>query len=177
MYINNGDYMYLLNCFFVYSILGYILEMIFGFVIGANAESGILYGPWTPIYGVASVLIIVISEKMFKNLHMPRWIETIIVAFILTILLMVLEWLGGILIEFIFGFSFWDYSDYKFNFGKYICLEMAFVWAILSVIFIYIIRPFLDRFIKKIPKWLTKVIGILMFIDFVIRVFVEFEPK
>ena len=62
--------MYLLNCFFIYSILGYILEMIFGFVIGAHPESGVLYGPWTPIYGIASVLIIIISNKLFKNLHL-----------------------------------------------------------------------------------------------------------
>ncbi|MCI9110656.1 MAG: hypothetical protein HFH47_02445, partial [Bacilli bacterium] len=44
--------------FFVYSILGYILEIIFGFAIGAHVpKSGILYGPWTPIYGIASVFI------------------------------------------------------------------------------------------------------------------------
>ena len=111
--------MYLLNCFFVYSILGYILEMIFAFAIGAHTpESGILYGPWTPIYGFASILIIIISDKLFKNLHLPRWIETIIVALVLTVVLTGLEWLGGILIEFIFGFSFWDYSDAQFNLGK-----------------------------------------------------------
>ena len=57
--------MYWTNCFFVYSILGYVMEMLFGYMIGANAESGFLYGPWTPIYGIASILIILISEKMF----------------------------------------------------------------------------------------------------------------
>lgn len=167
--------MYLLNCFFVYSILGYILEMIFGFVIGAeDIESGILYGPWTPIYGIASVFIIIISEKLFKNLHLPRWIETIIVVFILMIVLSALEWLGGVLIELIFGFSFWNYSDSKFNLGKYVCLEFALIWSVLSFVFIYVINPFLGKFIKKIPLWLTIVMCLLFLVDLVIRLLVEF---
>ena len=168
--------MYLLNCFFVYSILGYILEMIFGFVIGAhNVQSGILYGPWTPIYGIASILIIVISDKLFKNLHLSRWVETIIVTLVLMIVLMFLEWLGGICIEFIFGFSFWDYTEYQFNLGKYVCLEMALVWAIMSIIFIYVINPFLEKYIKKTPIWLTIVFFILFVTDLLIRILVEFN--
>ncbi len=167
--------MYLLNCFFVYSILGYILEIIFGFLIGAHPKSGVLYGPWTPIYGIASVLIIIISDKLFKKLHMARWKETIIVFFIITIILTLLECLGGYLIEIIFGFSFWDYSDYKYNIGKYMCLEMALIWGILSIIFIYLIRPFLDKYIKKTPLWGTALILIVMFIDFMIRLLVEFH--
>ena len=76
--------MYLLNCFFVYSILGYFLEMVFGLFVSSHPESGILYGPWTPIYGIASVLIIIISDKLFKNLHLNRIVETIIVFFIIS---------------------------------------------------------------------------------------------
>lgn len=168
--------MYLVNCFFVYSILGYILEMIFGFAIGAhNVESGILYGPWTPIYGIASVFIIVISDKLFKNLHLPRWIETIIVVLVLMVVLSALEWFGGILIELIFGFSFWDYSDSKFNLGKYVCLEFALIWSVLSLVFIYVINPLLEKYIKKIPIWLTIILSILFIVDLVIRILVEFN--
>lgn len=168
--------MYLVNCFFVYSILGYILEMIFGFAIGAhNVESGILYGPWTPIYGIASVFIIVISDKLFKNLHLPRWIETIIVVLVLMVVLSALEWFGGILIELIFGFSFWDYSDSKFNLGKYVCLEFALIWSVLSLVFIYVINPLLEKYIKKTPIWLTIILSILFIVDLVIRILVEFN--
>lgn len=168
--------MYLLNCFFVYSILGYILEMIFGFVIGAhNVESGILYGPWTPIYGIASIFIIVLSEKLFKSLHMSRLIETIIVAFVLMIVLTILEFVGGYFIEFVFGFSFWDYSDSKFNLGKYICLEFAFIWVVLSIVFIYIINPFFEKYIRKIPLWITIFMLVLMLVDFIVRLLVEFN--
>ncbi len=147
--------------------------MIFGYAIGANATSGILFGPWTPIYGFASVLIIIISEKLFKSLHMSRWVETIIVFLIVTILITFLEWIGGVLIELTFGFSFWDYTDYKFNMGKYICLEMALIWGIMSVIFIYIIHPALECIINKIPKFLTLIFGILFIIDIIMTVLIK----
>ena len=90
--------MYLLNTFFIYSVIGYIMEIIIGFILGANnPESGILYGPWTPIYGFSSILIILISEKLFKHLHMSRWKETLIVFFIIVFVLMGTEYLGGYL--------------------------------------------------------------------------------
>lgn len=168
--------MYWINSFFTYSILGYIAEIIFGFIVGANnPESGVLFGPWTPIYGFASILIILISEKLFKNLHMKRWKETIIVFFIITILLMLLEWIGGTLIEVIFGFTFWDYTGNKFNLGKYTCLEMGLVWGLIGIFFIYFLRPLLDRFIRKIPLWLTILVSVLFTIDLSIRILLEFN--
>jgi len=168
--------MYLINSFFVYSILGYIFEILFGFITGAsNPESGVLYGPWTPIYGIASILIIIISEKLFKSLHMKRWKETIIVFLIITPTIMFLEWLGGVLIEVIFGFTFWEYTDYRFCIGKYTCLEMGLIWGAMGIIFIYLVRPFLDKYIKKIPLWVTILISILFIIDLVIRLLVEYN--
>lgn len=168
--------MYFINSFFVYSILGYIFEILFGFITGAsNPESGVLYGPWTPIYGVASILIILISEKLFKNLHMKRYIETILVFILIVPTIMLLEWIGGALIKIIFGFTFWEYSDYTFEVAKYTCFEMGIIWGVLAIIFIYVIRPYLDKYIKKIPIWLTIILTILFISDFIIRLLVEFH--
>ena len=167
--------MYLLNCFFIYSILGFLAESIISFLFGGSFSSGILFGPWTPVYGLGAVLIIAISEKLFKNLHMHRFIETIIVFFVVAITLSALEWLGGILIEMIFGTTFWDYSDQKFNIGKYISLEMTLLWGVMSIIFIYIIRPILDPLVKKIPKWLTIILSILFIIDIIMTFLVRLK--
>ncbi len=157
--------MYYLNCFFIYSIIGYIAELIFGLVIGADVKSGILYGPWTFIYGFAAIIIILISDKCFKKLHMNKILETVIIFIILLFSLMTLELLGGYLIEIIFGYSFWNYTDFKFNVGKYTCFEMGLVWSVISILFIYIVRPLFDKFILKIPKWLTFVIGFFFILD------------
>ena len=168
--------MYYINSFFVYSILGYIFEILFGFITGAsNPESGVLYGPWTPIYGIASILIILISEKLFKNLHMKRWQETLLVFLLIVPVLMLLEWLGGALIEVVFGFTFWEYSNYTFEVAKYTCFEMGIVWGVMGIVFIYVIRPYLDKYIKKIPLGLTFLISVLFVSDFIIRLLVEFH--
>ncbi len=170
----NGDIVYYINCFFVYSIIGYFMEMIFGICIGSNASSGVLYGPWTFIYGFASLIIIFVSDKLFYKLHLNRVLETIIILFILTFLITFLEFLGGISIEYFFGFSFWDYSNRPFHLGKYVCLPFALLWGVLSLLFIYFLRPFIDKFIYKIPSFVTYILVLLFCIDLIIRFLVEY---
>ena len=157
--------MYYINCFFVYSIIGFIFENIVGIMTNTSFDSGILYGPITPIYGFGVILILIISKYLFLHLHMPRWIETIISFFVLIIVLTLLEFTGGILIEKIFNVTFWDYSDFKFNIGKYISLEISILWGILSIFIIYVIHPLLDNFITKIPHFITILATIILIID------------
>lgn len=168
--------MYFINSFLAYSIIGYIIEILCAFIIGAkNPESGFLYGPWTPIYGFAAILITLIYDKIFKKKNLPKSREMIILFFIITLLLMILEYIGGILMEIIFGFSFWNYKKFKFNIGKYTCLEMGLLWGIMGIIFIYIFRPFFDKYIKKTPKILTIIAASFFIIDAIIRLLIEYN--
>ena len=162
-----GDNMYYINCFFVYSFLGFLFETAVSKFTGNDFNSGILFGPITPIYGIGVVLIIVISKYFFLNLHLPRWVETIIVFFILILVLTCIEWLGGILIEKLFGVVFWDYSHLKWNWGPYISLEISLVWGVLSLLLIYIIKPFLDSVVTKIPVYFTYIFIFVFVIDVV----------
>lgn len=157
--------MYYLNCFFIYSIFGHILESLVAYITHTNFKSGFLYGWWTPVYGIGAVTILFISKYLFKNLHMNRFLETIIVFFVVAIVLSTIEALGGVFLEKIFGVTFWDYNSHKFHIGKYISLEMTLVWGIASIIFIYVIHPLLDSFIKKIPTWITILLIILFLFD------------
>ena len=165
MHNNTGDYMYYLNCFFIYSIFGYILETIVAFVTHSNFKSGILTGFWTPVYGIGAITILFVSEYLFKNLHLPRFIETIIMFFVVAIILSFLEALGGVLIEKLFGEVFWDYSSQKYHIGNYISLEMTLLWGFASIIFVYLIHPMLNNLIKKIPSWVTITFIILFIFD------------
>lgn len=157
--------MYYLNCFFIYSILGYILETTVALVTHTNFKSGILNGWWTPVYGVGAITILFISMYLFRNLHMHRFWETVIMFFVVAIVLSTLEALGGVLIEKIFGEVFWDYSQHKFHIGHYVSLEMTIMWGISSIIFIYVINPLLEGLIKKIPVWITILLIILFLFD------------
>lgn len=158
-------FMYYLNCFFIYSIFGHILESLVAYITHTNFKSGFLYGWWTPVYGIGAVTILFISKYLFKNLHMNRFLETIIVFFVVAIVLSTIEALGGVLLEKTFGVTFWNYNSHKFHIGKYISLEMTLVWGIASIIFIYVIHPLLDSFIKKIPIWVTIILIILFLFD------------
>lgn len=165
IHTKSGDGMHYLNCFFVYSILGHILESIVAIIFKTNFKSGFLYGWWTPVYGVGAVIILFVSEYLFKNLHMHRFWETIIMFFALAIVLSTIEALGGVLIEKIFGEIFWNYSNQRFNIGRYISLEMTLIWGITSIIFVYVIHPLLIGLIKKIPSYITIFLVMLFLFD------------
>lgn len=157
--------MYYINCFFIYSIFGYILETIVAFLTHTNFKSGILSLWWTPVYGIGAVTILFISNYLFKNLHMNRVYETIIVFFVVAITLSVIEVLGGVLIEKTFGITFWNYSNHIYPVGKYISLEMTIIWGLSSIVFIYVIHPVLNNLIKKIPNWITTLLIIIFIYD------------
>lgn len=159
--------MYLLNCFFIYSILGFLLEGTYTLITSNHFSSGILYGPWTPVYGFGAILTIIISQKIFKKMHKSRFTETLVTFIVLTIVLTLIEWLGGIIIENVFHETLWNYKNFQFNIGKYISLEMALIWGLISIFIIYFIKPIIDKIEKKIPKSLTYTLLIFFIIDII----------
>ena len=163
--VNN---MYYLNCFFIYSFIGFIYENIIEFVRGKKPGSGMLYGPFTPIYGIGALLILVISKFIFNILNLNKVLEVIIIVLSLTIILTVLEWIVGILIEKIFHVTFWNYSNFKFHIGKYVALEVSFIWALGSLLVIYVLQPLINKFIFSIPSYVTYILIIIFTIDLVV---------
>ena len=158
--------MYYINVFFVYSIFGFFFESIIGFFRHKKFSSGILYGPWTPIYGIGSIIIIVCSNFIFNNLHLIRWREICLVFFVVMFILTFIEWLGGIIIEKVFHVIFWNYEDFDGHIGKYIAVEVSLLWGILSLLFIYFIHPSFNKYIRMIPEYVTYSLIILLFIDY-----------
>ena len=153
--------MFYINIFLCFSIIGYLFETICSWIFKTGFSSGILYGPWTPLYGFGVLIIMLLSNKIFESLHLNKVVETIIVFVVITIVLTILEWLGGILIEKLFHITFWDYSNYKYHIGKYISLEMSLVWGVGSIILIYLVLPWSLNLIKKIPLLVTIIFSFL----------------
>lgn len=162
---------YYINIFLVYSIIGFIIETTLKTFFFKHMNNGIMYGPWIPVYGLGSVLIIIIMRLVFNRFKVPRWLKIVLVFLISTIVLSLIELLGGILIEKIFNKVFWDYSDLKFNMGHYIALEISLIWGVMSLVVIYIIKPLLDKIIKKIPSVITYLVLFIFLIDAVITFF------
>lgn len=128
-------------------------------------NNGSLYGPWVPIYGLGVCLIIIIERLIFNRLKNNRIIKIILLFLISTLLLTTLEFIGGNLLELLTGKVFWDYSKLKFNYGHYIALEISLIWGISAMIIVYIIKPKVDKLIKRIPNYITYPLLIVFLVD------------
>lgn len=168
--------MFYINCFFVYSIVGYLFESILSIIRSKNFSSGILYGPWTPIYGIGANIILILSNYIFKHLYFVKWREIVIVFFVVMFFLTFIEWIGGVLIEKFFHIIFWSYEEFQYHIGKYIALEVSLLWGFLSLVLIYIIHPYISIFIIKVPGYITYILIILMLIDYIFTI-IKYKRK
>ena len=153
--------MELINKFFVYSVFGHLLENI----AMPSYTSGILYGYQTPVYGIGAIIIILANRYLTKKFNFKGFKKTLSLFLVCAIYLSCIEYIGGVLIEFIFHKTFWNYSKHKFKLGKYASLEMTLTWGLLSLVLIYIIEPFVNKLEKKIPKLVSCILIILFVID------------
>lgn len=163
--------MYYINCFFLYSILGFLLESFIYKFINSSNHSGFLYGPITPIYGIGALIIIIINTKLINKLNLNKALKIFLQFIIFMIVLTAIEFLGGYLLKKVLDIELWNYSNKEYKIGKYICLELAIIWGIMGVIASYVIIPFFAKFIKKIPKKATYIIIFIFIIDLLFTVF------
>lgn len=154
--------MYYVNIFFIFSLIGHITENI----VYSKVDSGILYGLWTPIYGIGVIFIILINN--FLNSFKLNFLLKLILLFFLSgVVLAIIETFGGYFIEIIYGRIFWNYNNHFVPIGKYTSLQMMGLWGLSSILVIYLIIPVINKIIKKIPDYLTfSLIGIFLF-DFI----------
>ena len=155
-------HLYYLNIFFLFSFLGHIVENL----TYTNVDSGILFGAWTPIYGIGSIIIIIINKYLDRFLF--KWYLKIPLLFIISsFILAIVESIGGYYIEYVFGRIFWSYPDHFIPIGKYTSVQMMILWGFSSVLLIYVLVPLVNRFIDKIPTYVTKFLILLFIADMI----------
>lgn len=152
--------------YFVASIIGWILEMIYGFMVfGHFVDRGFLYGPMCPIYGCGAILIVLIAEYIKKKKYNNIFSKMIII----TILFSALEYLTSLVLEFIFGLRWWDYTNELLNIKGRICLVFSLIFGIMGTAFINLVYEPSKRVIKKIrDKISSKTIWIILIISVII---------
>lgn len=162
--------MYYLNLFLIYSILGFVCETLVTIVTNGAFQSGILCSPWTPIYGIGVVLVVMISNFLFSRFKFPKWIRVGMIFLGTMLLLTFLSWLVGTLAEIFFHTVLWNYSHDILSFGNYVSLVKSFIWALGSTLFIYFVNPMLEKNVKNIPSLVTFVFMGLFLCDFVVTI-------
>lgn len=158
--------MFYINIFFIYSFLGFLFENMLNVVMNSNFNSGILYGPWTFIYGIA-MLIILFVDKLFERFKLKKWIEVILFYILAVILMTLIEFSGGMLIEKLFHRVYWDYSNMLFNYGNYICLEVSLLWGIFATFINYVVRPKINKLAEKTPIYISILLIVLFIADII----------
>lgn len=127
-------------------------------------NSSLLHGPWTIVYGVATLIILMLGDYISK-LEFNKYIKFIIFFIICFLVLSSLEGIAGLLIEKILGIVYWDYSDIPLHFGKYICVPVSLIWTIYACVLNYLVYPWAKKLIKKVPKIITYILIVLFLID------------
>ena len=153
--------------FIIYSFLGWCLESIYKTIIFKKpTNSGFLYGPFCPMYGIGAILMIWAGQLSSNP----------IVIFIMAFLIFsVWEYLVAVIIEKLFKTKYWDYSDLKFNLQGRVCLKNSLYWGILGILLIYVIQPVIRNLTEMIPDdilvYVDVILMIAILVDTVITIF------
>jgi len=158
--------MYYLKCFILYSLLGFIMESVVYKVSGSTDHSGVLLGPYTLVYGFGGLLTVIINN-FFSKIDMNQWLKYLLLFLIFTIVCTLIEHIIGNLINIIFKFDKWNYTNHKIHFGKYTCLDYALYWGMLATSIIYFLKPFFDKVLVLVPNNTTIFIFGIMLIDLI----------
>lgn len=147
--------------FFIYSIAGWIAEMIFGIIVNKRiVNRGFLIGPYCPIYGLGVVTI---------TLALSRFTEYKVIVVVMSMVICgLLEYLTSYFLEKIFHARWWDYSKQKFNINGRVCLEMLVPFGIAGYVITYLINPFFMNLLNAIPQTINITIAIILTLIFTI---------
>ncbi len=154
--------------FFIYSVLGWIIEVIFVFTFTKKLlNRGFLIGPYCPIYGVAALSM---------HFLLIEFIKYPILIFILAALLVVtIEFITSYTLEKIFKTRWWDYSQLPFNIEGRVCLIHAILFGILGLGFIYILDPKIMHTLTNLTLAQLTNFAIIALVIFIIDLFISFK--
>ena len=141
---------FLISCF-----IGWFWEVIWEFLKNGNLiNSGMLHGPWLPIYGTGSLLIYILLNE-YKD---KKWLIFIGSFVICTIS----EYCTSLYLEYTYGMSWWNYTDKPFNINGRICLPYSLAFGLSGLIVIYKIVPGVQKLIDKANKKVLTIICIII---------------
>ncbi len=136
----------LLLFFIIYSFIGWIIESTYRSLFEEKqlTNSGFLFGPFIPIYGFGAIFILLIYQYIDQ---LPFIFQILIFTLVAT----TLEYITSYFLEKNFSIRLWDYSHNFLNIQGRVCPLFSSFWAILSILQILVIHPFITKNITIIP--------------------------
>ncbi len=146
----------LLMMFFMLSFMGWVWEVSLHLITdGVLVNRGVMHGPWLPIYGCGSVLMLLFLNRFRRN---PA------LEFILIVVLCgSVEYFTSLVLEIVHGGTrWWDYTGYFLNLHGRICAEGLLVFGIGGMAIVYVLAPFLDGVFRRLPVKALMAAGLIL---------------
>lgn len=146
----------LLMMFFMLSFMGWVWEVTLHLITdGVLVNRGVMHGPWLPIYGCGSVLMLLFLNRFRRN---PA------LEFILIVVLCgSVEYFTSLVLEIVHGGTrWWDYTGYFLNLHGRICAEGLLVFGIGGMAIVYVLAPFLDGMFRRLPVKALMAAGLIL---------------
>lgn len=142
--------------FFVMSFVGWLWEVSLHLIEdGVFVNRGVLHGPWLPIYGAGSILVLLILYRL-REKPLAEFIATMVVCGSV-------EYFTSWFLQYQFnGQKWWDYTGYFLNLNGRICGEGLLVFGLGGLAIVYLLAPTLDNLIRKFNPKTVFVIALLL---------------
>ena len=140
--------------FFFYSIVGWIIEVIDCLIYEKKfINRGFLIGPYCPIYGFGCAFITVCLNETddFVSLFLKS-----------ALICSALEYFTSYIMEKIFKYRWWNYSNRKFNINGRICLETTIPFGLGACIIVKVINPILFKVLGLMSNTFSTILFILL---------------
>lgn len=138
--------------FMLGSVLGYVVEMLWCYIRNGHFESrqGLLYGPFSPVYGIGCVLLTILLYKFINK-------NGIILFFITAVFGGFFEYACSWVQQHMVGTVSWDYTSKALSINGRTSIEYCVFWGILGVFFIRDIYPLFNKFIDHFSNRTIKI--------------------
>lgn len=159
--------------FFIGSIIGWIMELLFRrFIAKGNPEKkwinpGFCTGPYLPLYG-SGLCVLYLTASVGDVLEVNGIWGKIIIVLLMGVNMTVIEYIAGLISLKFARVRLWDYSDEWGNIKGIICPKFSLLWLALSGIYYIFIH---GRTLRSL-KWLSENLAFSFVIGLFFGVFI-----
>ena len=149
--------------FLAFSFLGWCLEVAAtAGRLGQYRDRGVLHGPLCLVYGITGCLITIALRELSGG-----WFFLFLFS---ALYATVVEWIAGHLLEHYSHTRWWDYSDFPFNIGGYICLEFCLLWGVGTLVVMRIVHPVVADLVDLIPPFVGVILMCFLYAVYAVDV-------